>query len=137
MSQPKLDEKQLEQFSRQLEEQLRKQVYDVISQFLDEDPAANQSTPQAGTPAQPQQNQSDNIGNMFHSLANFVGNAVQFSMNTLNQQKKQMLRQAQQQLQVQMDLKPVNPTPANNPENNTPANNEANVSPKNIPANQS
>ena len=49
MSQPKLDEKQLEQFSRQLEEQLRKQVYDVISQFLDEDPAANQSTPQAGT----------------------------------------------------------------------------------------
>ena len=74
---------------------------------------------------------------MFHSLANFVGNAVQFSMNTLNQQKKQMLRQAQQQLQVQMDLKPVNPTPANNPENNTPANNEANVSPKNTPANQS
>lgn len=131
MSQPKLDEKQLEQFSRQLEEQLRKEVYDVISKFLDEDPASNQAGPQGGTPAQPQQSQADNMGNMFHSLANFVGNAVQFSMNTLNQQKKQLLRQAQQQFQVQMNLKPVNPSTANNPSSNTPSNNEANVSPSN------
>ena len=105
MPPPKLDSKQMEQVSRQLEDHIRKQIYDAINDFLNEDPLSNSSANQLnqkGSDAQPKQRQkgTEPIENMFHSLANFLNNTVRFSMNTLNQQKKQLLRQAQQQMQM-------------------------------------
>ncbi|PTM57920.1 hypothetical protein [Desmospora activa] len=120
MSQQKPDPKQMEQISRQLEDQLRKQVYEAINDFLNEDPLPNNAPTQAAQSGstQPKQGQAEQMGNMFQSLANFITDAVRFSTNTMDQQKRKLLRQAQQQMQAQMNQNPANPGASNTPSSN-------------------
>ncbi|SMO35173.1 hypothetical protein [Melghirimyces algeriensis] len=105
---PKIDTAEMDKISRQLEDQVRKQVYDTINEFLKEEVPTGQ--PDANR-SQPKQKEAENMDNMFYSLSNFVSNAVRFSMSTLNQQKKSLLRKAQQQMQMQMN--PSNQSPNN------------------------
>lgn len=117
-----ISEEQYKKISQQIEQQLQKQIYDSLTRFLNEDIIAQQNPPQSAAQASSPQpaapttgpNQSSGqIENLFQGIANMLGNAVNFSMSTLAQQKRMYLQQMQQQLRAQMAAQNPN-DPTNN-----------------------
>ena len=101
--QPKIDQNVMNQISKQLEDQLRKKIYDALSQFLDAHDSV-EARPAVKIEVPESLKNYGVVGQLFEGIASVIGNAVRFSMQAFHEQKKQLLRQAQEQLGQQLSL---------------------------------